>query len=260
MKTRYFLIASLLLAFASCSENKGKKSGSDNIDLESAIENAESRRKTDPNSSGGNQCLLNYQTQYDQLLSETDVITATGFSKDVIEVKNNKALKNPEHHSFKYKFKNGRKRTVSGMVLPIPDNITVGNIKPISLSVFESTYISISDEEMQVAKDVLNDAADGKSGEAEADAAVKKAEELNVSKEQVKDIAGGMMDAMKEVSKGYRIVEDLGDAARWNIVSNELSVLQNGVQFVILCDVNDDTEKNKAVAIELAKIILNKCK
>ena len=48
MKTKYFLIASLFLALASCSENKGKKSNSDNVDLESAIENAESRRKDKP--------------------------------------------------------------------------------------------------------------------------------------------------------------------------------------------------------------------
>lgn len=262
MKTRYFLIASLFWALASCSENKGKKSGSDNVDLESAIENAESRRKSDPNASGGNQCLLDYQTKYDQLLSEADVITATGFSKDVMQIKNNKALKNPEYHSFEYKFKNGRVSKKTGITqgLAIPDVVKMKDIKAISLSAFESTYRAISDEEIQVAKDVLNDAAEGKSGDAEADAAVKKAEELNVSKEQVKDIAGGMMDAMKEVSKGYRIVENLGDAARWNIVSNELYVLQNGVQFVILSDVDDDKETNKSVAIKLAEIVLNKCK
>lgn len=261
MKTRYFLIASLFLALASCSENKGKKSGSDNVDLESAIENVESRRKADPNASGGNQCLLDYQTKYDALVSEAEVLAATGFSKNVMEIKNNNKLKNPEYHSFEYKFKNGRV-SESGITkgIAMPDVIAVSSIKAISLSAFENTYKAIADEEMQVAKDALNDATEGKSGDAEADAAVKKAEELNVSKEQVKDIAGGMMDAMKEVSKGYRIVENLGDAARWNIVSNELYVLQNGVQFVILSDVDDDNETNKSVAIKLAEIVLNKCK
>lgn len=261
MKTRYFLIASLFLALASCSENKGKKSGSDNIDLESAIKNAENRRKADPNASGGNQCLLDYQTKYDQLLSENDVIAATGFSKDVLKTKSSTVLKNPEYHKFEYKFNNGRMQTVPvlGHKMQMPDVVMVKSIKAISLSAFENTYRAISNEEMQAAKDVLNDATEGKSGDAEADAAVKKAEELNVSKEKVKEIGSGMMDAMKEVSKGYRVVDNLGDAARWNLVSNELYVLQNGVQFVILCEVNDDNKKNKSVSIALAKIILNKC-
>lgn len=262
MKTRYLLVVSLFLVLTSCSENKGKNSNSEGIDLESAIENAESRRKADPNASGGNKCLLDYQTKYDQLLSEQDILAATGFFKDVMETENNKVLKNPEYHSFEYRFNNGRTRDVPMIKqkLPRPDVIEIKSIKAISLSAFESTYRVISDEEMQVAKDVLNDAAEGKSGDAEADAAVKKAEELNVSKKQVKEIGGGIMDAMKEVSKGYRLVDNLGDAARWNMVSNELYVLQNGVQFVILCDVSDDNEKNKSVAIDLAKIILNKCK
>lgn len=260
MKARYFLVASIFLALASCSENKGKKSGSDNIDLESAIENAESRRKADPNASGGNKCLLGYQVKYDQLLSEEDVVTATGFSKDVMATKNNTALKNPEYHSFEYKFKNGRV-SESGITkgIAMPDVIAVSSIKAISLSAFENTYKAIADEEIQVAKDALKDATEGKSGDAEADEAVEKAEKLNVSKEQVNEIASGMMDVMKEVSRGYRIVDNLGDAARWNLVSNELYVLQNGVQFVILSDINDNNETNKSVAIKLAKIILNKC-
>jgi len=261
MKAKYLLVLSLFMALASCSENKSTKSDSGDVDLESAIKNAESRRKADPNASGGNQCLLDYQTKYDQVLSEADMLTATGFSKEVMETKNNKALKNPEYHEFIYKFKNGRvSKTGITKGLPMPDVVKIGNIKAISLFAFESTYRAISDEEMKAAKDALNDAADGKSGDADADAAVKKAEGQNVSREQVKDIGGGIMDVMKEVSQGYRVIDHLGDAARWNRISNELYVLQNGVQFVILCDVNDDNEKNKSVAIELAKNILKKCK
>ncbi|MFC2185762.1 hypothetical protein ACFCT7_00500 [Fulvivirgaceae bacterium LMO-SS25] len=261
MKAKYLFVLSLFIGLASCSENKGNKTGSDNIDLESAIKNAEDRRKIDPNASGDNQCLLDYQSKYDQLLSEDNVITVTGFSKDVMETESSTVLKNPEYHSFEYKFNNGRMRNVPllGRDLQIPDVVSVKSIKAISLAEFESTYRAISDEEMEVAKDALIDAAEGKSGEAEANEAVKKAEELNLSKEQVKDIGGGIMDAIKEVSKGYRIIENLGDAARWNLVSYEIYVLQNGVQFVILCDVSDDNEKNRSVAIDLAKIILNKC-
>jgi len=62
------------------------------------------------------------------------------------------------------------------------------------------------------------------------------------------------------VSKGYRTVEGLGDAAVWNVVTNELYVLQNGVKFEIRTDIANDTEKNKSVAVKLAEIVLNKCK
>lgn len=259
MKAKYFLVASLFLALASCSENKGKKSGSDNIDLESAIENAESRRKTGPNASGGNKCLLDYQAKYDQLLSEADVITATGFSKNKMETKYNKVLKNTEYHDVKFKFKNGRiseKGITKGLALP--DVVSVKGIKAMSLSDFENSYRAITDEEMKLAKDALNDATEGKSGD--ADAAVKKAEELNVSKEQVKKTGGVLMDAMKEVSRGYRVVENLGDAARWNVVTNELVVLQNGVKFEISADISNDNGQNKSAAVKLAEIVLNKCK
>ena len=251
------VITSLLF---SCGENKNNSSNSNKngLDLE-AIAN---KKSNDPNAKGDNKCLLDYQAKYDQLLSEDEVIAATGFSKEVMKTKYSTALKNPEYHSFEYKFNNGRMRTIPMMdrKMQMPDVVKISSIKAISLSAFENNYKAISDEEMQVAKDVLNDVAEGKSRDAEAEAALKKAEEHNVSKEQVKEIGGGMMDAMKEVFKGYRVVENLGDAARWNIVSNELYVLQNGVQFVILCEVNDDNEKNKSVAIDLAKIILNKCK
>ena len=261
MKAKYLLVLSLFIELASCSENKGTKSNSGEVDLESAIENAESRRKADPDASGGNKCLLDYQAKYDQLLSEADVLIATGFSKDAMETKNNKTLKNPEYHEFIYKFKNGRvSKTGITKGLPMPDVVKIGNIKAISLSAFESTYRAISDEEMKVAKDALNNAADGKSGDAEADAVVKKAEDQNVSKEQVKEIGSGIMDVMKEVSKGYTNVEGLGDAAVWNTVTSELFVLQNGVKFEIRTDISNDTEKNKSVAIGLAKTILDKCK
>lgn len=261
MKTTILLPIFYFLFILSCSEENKTQTNPGEIDLESAIENAESRRKADPNASGGNKCLLGYQSKYDQLLSEEDVVTATGFSKDVMSTKNNKALKNPEYHSFEYRFKNGRV-SKSGITkgIAMPDVVAVNSIKVISISAFESTYKAISDEEMQVAKDALNDAAEGKSGDAEADAAVKKAEDLNVSKEQVKKTGGKVLDVIKDVSKGYRTVENLGDAASWNIVAKELYVLQNGVQFVILCDVNDDDETNKSVAIKLAGVVLNKCK
>lgn len=248
------------LAFVACTENNKPASGE--IDLKGAIETAESRRTTDPDASGGNNCLLGYQTKYDQLLSEAEVIAATGFSKNLMETKSNTVLKNPAYHSFEYRFGNGRERIVAGInqKLAMPDVISVSGIRAISASSFEATYKAITDEEMQRTKEVLKKAAAGNSGNAEADKAMEKAKEKNSSKEQVTKTGGELLDQIKAVSKGYRVVEGLGDAARWNLVSNELIVLQNGVQFQLRSDISADQAKNKAVAIELANRILNKCK
>ncbi len=261
MNTKHLLILYFFLGIMSCSGNSSKLNNSGEINLEGTIKNDESKGKTDLNTLGTNTCLLDYQTKYDQLLNESDVLTVTGFSKDVMKVKYNKALQNTENHSYIYKFTNRRIQTVPGInqKLEMPDLVIISSIKVISLSAFESTYKAISDEDMHAAKDVLKDAVEGNSGNKDAEAALEKAREKDVSKEQIKKTGSEIMDVMKEVSKGYRIVNGLGDAARWNIVSNELIVLQNGVQFIIRSDVSADNEKNKSVAIDLAKIIINKC-
>jgi len=262
MKTHFLVILIFFLIIFSCSEKTGSKSNSTDINLEDAIQNAENRRKSDLNASGGNKCLLEYQNKYDQLISEAEVLSATGFTKESLESEYKKTLDNPEYHSFKFKFANGRLKKFPFLKQKIkaPDNITIQSIKAISLAAFENSNKVISDEETKATKDVLKDVSEGNSGDAKADAAAKKAQELNVSKEEINKTGGDMLDAFKNISKAYSVVNDLGEAARWNTVTSELSVLQNGVQFVIYCDVNDDTEKNKSVAIELAKIILNKCK
>ena len=262
MKINFLLLLSFSLLIFSCSGKSGSKSNSDDINLEDAIQNAENRRKTDPNASGGNKCLLEYQNKYDQLISEAEVLSATGFAKQTLEAEYKKTLDNPEYHSFKFTFANGRLKKFPFLKQKIaaPDNIAIQSIKAISLAAFENSNKVISDEETEATKVVLKDVTEGNSGDAKADATAKKAQELNVSTEEINKTGGDMLDTFKNISKGYSVVNDLGEAARWNTVTSELSVLENGVQFVIWCDVNDDTEKNKSVAIVLAKIILNKCK
>ena len=250
--------AMLSLILFSCGNNDNKQQNGNDINLDAVINS----KSTDPNAQGDNKCLLDYQQKYDALLSESDVIAATGFVGKTPETKYNKVLKNPEHHEFVYKFKNGRKGKVKGidMEMELPDVVVVRSIKPMSLTTFNQSYREVTDEQMQVAKDALNDIAEGNSGDADADAALQKAKEQNISKEQIKKTGGGIMDAIKDVSKGYRTVKGLGDAATWNVVTNELIVLQNGVKFEIRIEISNDNEKNKSAAIKLAEIILNKCK
>jgi hypothetical protein len=146
---------------------------------------------------------------------------------------------------------------------PFPVNIfscLFVQIKPMSPTTFNQSYREVTDEQMQAANDALDEIAEGNSGDANADKAMKKAKEQNISKDQIKKTGGTLTGAFKEVSKGYRTVEGLGDAAVWNLVTNDLYVLQNGVKFEIRTDVSNDTEHNKTVAVKLAQIVLSKCK
>lgn len=262
MKTKNLLLTGIFLMLISCSEKENLTSNPGEIDLEVAIENAENRRKSDPNSSGGNKCLLEFQSKYDELIAENDVLTATGFSKDLMETKYQKVMKNPEYHEFLFKFNNKRMGKVKGFdrEMQLPDVVAVKGIKAMSLTDFENTYRAITDEEMDLANQTMDDMLEGKSGDNQAEAAMNEIEKQDISKEQVKEVSGKLMDTFKEVSEGYRKVRDLGDAARWNLVTNELMVLQNGVKFEIRTDLSNDPKVNQKVAFELAQIILNKCK
>lgn len=55
----------------------------------------------------------------------------------------------------------------------MPEVIALSSIKAISFSAIENTCKAIAAEEMQLAKDALNDATEGKSGDVETDPAVK---------------------------------------------------------------------------------------
>lgn len=258
---KYLIILTAVLMGA-CSGNKeGENAGTiGGIDVEGAIKNAESRRKTDPNSSGGNKCLLDYQTKLDQLLTADMVVRATGFSENVMDSSYTQIM-STEYHYVNYSFQNKRKGKVMGLKgeFEVKDEVALRRIKPISLTRFKDSYRVITQEEEQLAKDVFEDVAEGKSGDKQADEAAKQLRESNIDKETVKTAGGALMSTFKEISEGYREEKELGDAARWNVATNELAVLKNGVQFELHVEVSNDKEKNREAAIAIAKEILKKC-
>lgn len=228
------------------------------IDVEGAIKDAESRRKADPNASGGNKCLLDYQVKLDQLLTAEMVTRATGFSESGMDSTYRKIM-GPAYHEVQYEFKNGRKGKVRGLTgeYELKDFVAVGSVKPMSLTQFEDSYRVITEEEEKLAKDSFNDVVEGKSGE--ADEALNQLKKSDISKETIKKSGGALMSAFKEVSEGYRVEKGLGDAARWNITTHRMTVLQNGVQFELTVEVSNDTEKNRETAVAIAKEILKRC-
>lgn len=256
--SRSLILATSFILTVSCS---GEQKGTSVSDIEDAITNIDRPDVPDADVSGGNTCLLGYLDEYDRLVEEADVLGITGFSREVMEVKYNKALKNPVDHSFEYRFKNGRIGKAFGFdkEIELKDIVKVSSIKPMSLKQFKDSYRVVTEEEMAKAREALADIADGNTSDPDAKAALQKAKDHQVSSESVKKAGGGLLDAIKEVSKANTDVPGLGDAAVWNTVTDDLYVLQDGVKVEIKASVSNAKEKNKAAAMELARKILAKC-
>lgn len=246
----------------SCGENPATSSaGGVEVDLEDAIAQAEGRRAADPNEMGGNSCLLDYNTQYDELLTKEMILSISGFSEDVLEVKYSKALKDPSYHSLSYRFANKRIGKIKGLDFEteLIDEVTVKSIKPMSLNQFEQTYKVQSQEEINLTNQSIDDVVEGKSESEEANEKIAELDKKGVSKETTQGVADIMKETFSNVSKSYSTVDGLGDAATWNSFTNSLNVLQNGVQFELYVDVSIENEENKNLAIKVAKQVLAKC-
>ncbi|HWK59227.1 MAG TPA: hypothetical protein VNQ80_17925 [Parapedobacter sp.] len=262
MNKNTFLIpmVAIGLAAGACGEgnntNNGGKIGG--IDVDDAIAAAEKRREADPDAAGGNECLLVFQEKYDELLTKDLVLALTGFDESKMDVKYTKIMK-PEHHSVNYTFDNQRIRERGGYTMPFKDNVQLGSIKAMSLKQFNDSYRAVTAEEDAVVDDVLEDLHDGKVTDPDAQEALGNLKKQGVDKETAKQATGTLRGAFKKIAEGYRRVEGLGDAAVWNVETRELVVLENGVKFDLQVDTKDTDDDNKAMAIELARRLLDAC-
>lgn len=246
------------LLFAGCGNNQGNTGG---IDLSGTISEAKLRRGSDRGESGGNKCLLGYQEKYDQLLTEGMVLQATGFAKSRLIVKYNKVL-GPENHEIVYRFKNNRMSKISGLnhETVVPDIIALRSIKPLSPEEFEKRYKALTAEQEQAARESINDVAEGRSGDRDADAKMKQLKKAGHDEKSVTGASNQMVDAFKKVGAAWVEIPELGDAARFNTETFELVVLSKGVQFAIRAEVSNDLNSNKDIALALARQVLDRCK
>lgn len=256
MKTKHFIAIILIGASMYSCDNKNN-ADQNGVNIDEVYENV----SKDPNAEGENKCLMDYQSKYDALISEEDVLKITGFSKAKMKTKYNKILRDPSSHEFLYLFDNKREQYIKqlDMKLEEDDVIAIRRIKPMSLSNFEHSYRALTDAEKQKAKEAMKDISEGNSDDPNVNKAMEQAQQY-VSKEDVNKVGGALIDGLGDITKAYVKVSGLGDAAVWNTQTLELVVLQNGVQFEVSVNINDDIETNKAVAVQLAKKVLNKCK
>lgn len=252
-------IGALLLSATLYSCGNGSKpaeKGSINIDAVAEKINA------NPDASGGNTCLSGYASKYDHLLTAEMAIKASGLPKEKLEVKYSKVLTNTEHHSVAYRFDMGRVQSNPAFEMPamaMPDDIILKNIKAISFRQFENSYRAMTDEEQQEFEKVKDEITSGSSGDKDMDKAVGDLQGKGIDKQSVQKGVNTIGGAINKIAKAYTVVDGLGDAARWNTITQELTVLQEGVQFALYVNIAADSEKNKSVAVDLAKQILEKC-
>lgn len=258
MKKTVFLLATLF-TILSCKNQENNSSDGFSLDIDSAIEKAESRRQADPNASGGNKCLLDYANRFNELLTEAEVLEATGFSKDKMEIDYSRVISDVAFHRINYSFDNKRERTMHGHTMPFKDNVQLQKIKAISLTQFKNAYRTITDEEDKIVKDVIEDISEGKASGADAKEAKNQLDASGVDKKTAQETMGTLTEVFKEISEGYQNVANLGDAAVWNSVTKELTVLSNGVQFELQVDAKSGPDEDKEIAIALAKRVLSKC-
>ncbi len=243
----------LYLGILSCGNNDNKTtSNGKEINIDDVINS----RSKDPNAKGDNKCLLDFADKYDQLLTTEMVLKTTGFSKDKLTAAYQKVMKNTADHSMVYSFNNGRKQLRLGLKTPmiLPDDVVIKGIKPISFSMFEDSYRAMTVEEQQHYEDAKNDIISGNNRE--ANEGIKNS---GIDKKTLEKGMNKLDGAFSKVANAYVVLDNLGDAARWNTVTNEMIVLQNGVQFALVVNVAEDNNKNQAIATELSHQILAKC-
>ncbi len=263
---KYIKAFSLILfvtAVFSCGSDKEKSSSNGvDVDLDDAIAKAEGRRAADPNAKGGNTCLLGYLEKYDQLLTEDMVLSATSFDKAKLDLRYNKALKNPEYHSVSYRFKNKRKAFIEqiGVTTEVPDAVVLNAIKPMSLNHFRDTYRAVTQQETDVANQKIDEVVEGKSTEKDANDKIEELGKMGVDKKTTKSVTDVMKGTFANVAKSYVAVDGLADAATWNTFANTLNVITNGVHFELNVEISADNADNKKVAIAIANKILAVCK
>lgn len=252
------LYISFCLLLFSCGNNTNQTSGGETNPFEDVLESKLNNSEV----IGDNSCLYAYREKYDQLLSKEEVLRVTGFAQEKLTVEYQKTLANPKYQSYAFQFENGRMGKVMGLNMEVefPDIIRVGGMEEMSLNTFKNRFRVPTAEEVKAARKGVEDVVDGKVKDPDAEAALQIAAEKNVSKETMKKTGNDLTDTFADIAKANTPVPNLGDAAVWNPKTNDLFVLQRGVKFELKADLGPNAERNKEVAVALARIILDKCK
>lgn len=248
---KIWLMASLMCVI-SCQQNQA----------ESTLVSSSSTTISDANAKGGNKCLLDFSEDYTKLLTKDMAAEITGFPADrAISGSYTSGTASKDYDNVMYEWENGREKYISQIdrMAKTRDFVKVTGVKAMSLKEFQMSYRAVSDKDMEI----LHDKIDEKPKKKEAVLSPeqqKKLKDLGLSEEEQKQMMKDFSGMAQKVTKAYSSVENLGDAAVWNTLENTLYVLTDGVKFHVNVEVGIDEEKNKSTAIRAAKMILDRCK
>lgn len=250
MKLKLLLISLTFLAVFSCKE-ESKNAQMGGIDLDSVFEKVEGMK-------GGDHCLMSYSERLDELITEDQILKLSGFSKDKLTVELDDIFKNPKYANYVFSFANGRDAVLEAMGRRIEhiaeDKFSVGEIQEISKEDFMASHRPATEEEIEAAKKAIRDAEVEKVQPAEV-------EDAEINWDKIMDGAmDSMVSVMSEHSASNRRIDGLGELAVYNLMDKQLTVYSNGVMFTVMADASNDEKKNREYAIELAKMVLAKCK
>lgn len=242
-----------LITLPACGGDNGNTSG-----LDKTIEKYGAK-----SASSGDGCLAGYAEKLTDLLTATEAAGLAGKDAAATETQYNKATKSTAYHECIYKWEgNGRLMKNVAVKVTQDDIISVGCIETMTEAAFKDRYSEKTEEqiaEMNAVVDKQMDKALEGNSTPEANTAAEKLKKAGISKSTAKNTTKSMTGSFGKILKAYRPVDGVGDAAAWNEVSEKLHVLKDGVKVEIGVNLSDDTEVNKAKAIEITRMVLGKC-
>lgn len=254
MKATHLLAAVTLAALVSCGQSNNPSASSTQVDpLDLELSPADAHAK------GGNTCLLAYAEKYDELLTKDMVASASGADAEQMTSGYQKIASSNAYHDVAYSWKGTLEKTVGGMTFPMDDYVKLTGIDAISLFSFQSSYRAISEEQTRKLNNDMNEALDGNTDNSVVNQAIKKLDDMGISKEEQQEMMKGLTESAQKMTAGFTAVHDLGDAATWNSRTNTLYVFEIGAMFELVVELSDG-ERNLETATKLAKQILAKCK
>jgi len=203
-------------------------------------------------SSATEACLQQHIGELDTLLTMELIVPYVKGAPEEVEVAYDKERLN----ELSYSWPGDRTRTMSGSTMkieiPIPNMISLGGIKAYT----DSDYY---DRDSKDPVKRFHRGHHNMTAEEREKAAAAINENMKDEDEKTRKIANKILGAATARIM-FEPVADIGDVAAWNIRTKELDVLTGATEFSLQVDVSADNEKNKTVAKELARSVLDDCK
>jgi hypothetical protein len=198
-------------------------------------------------------CLLNYQTRLDELLPKALLEKHYTGNLSTAQLRYRKsAPKYAKYDTYEYVWPSGRTmpQKIGKQTLDIPDHNRIGigwinevnpKYHPDPLKYFKNFYRTATEAEKKKATELI-DKKLAENGGTTSDKAAGKA------------VSGVVMN-----HAGYEPISGIGDAATWDLTSNQLIVLKGRVTFQVISRIGTDVKTNQTLAKKLAAEVLAKC-